>query len=355
MEEKFGRGIMVIGAVSKGFKSEIRLCSAHEDAAEYQALVVNASIVERANSLYGVSNWHWMQDGAPAHTAQSTIDFLTPEMQILAGWPANSPDLNPIEMLWSIIGHRLAGKEFATLDALFAEVKRIWDQLDQGMIDRLVDDFWRRCDLVIACNGSSISQLLSSHMTAPRPQDIATHLVVTQFSQEVDAHILEFIDEAPRRQGKWLRLHESLPDFSPQALKRRYAQLQQEAANLEWAETRAAFILADPDVVEVFEHNVALDDDDEEDEDDAELADRGGQLWLGEAPAAPPVQALTGYVGFCKARAATLARIALADRARVCGALWRALPDEEKLAYQSARRPPVPSGKKGRGRPKKKP
>jgi transposase len=65
-------------------------------------------------------------------------------MHFLAGWPANSPDLSGIEMLWSIIGHRLVGNEFSTREELFAEVKRIWDELCRGMIDRLVSDFPRR-------------------------------------------------------------------------------------------------------------------------------------------------------------------------------------------------------------------
>jgi hypothetical protein len=69
-------------------------------------------------------------------------------------------------------------------------------------------------------------QLLSSHVTAPRPQDIAD-LVVAPLPAEADSLILEFIDEAPRRPRKWVLLHELLPDISPQALERRYVQLRQ--------------------------------------------------------------------------------------------------------------------------------
>jgi hypothetical protein len=63
-------------------------------------------------------------------------------------------------MLSSIIGRKLV-----TADV--AEVERVWNELGQGGIDRLVLDFWRRCGLCRVCQGKTISQLLSSHVQVP--------------------------------------------------------------------------------------------------------------------------------------------------------------------------------------------
>ena len=42
-----------------------------------------------------------MQDGASAHTAHSVRDWLAEQDINVLPWCARSPDLNPIENIWS--------------------------------------------------------------------------------------------------------------------------------------------------------------------------------------------------------------------------------------------------------------
>ena len=46
-------------------------------------------------------------------------------------WPPNSPDLNPIENLWSIIKQRVDadGKQYSSKDALWEAIKQAADSI----------------------------------------------------------------------------------------------------------------------------------------------------------------------------------------------------------------------------------
>ena len=46
----------------------------------------------------------FQQDGARCHTAVSTLRWFRDHgVRVLAGWPANSPDLSPVEQVWAIM------------------------------------------------------------------------------------------------------------------------------------------------------------------------------------------------------------------------------------------------------------
>ena len=49
-------------------------------------------------------NSQFQQDGARCHTAVSSMRWFRDNgVHVLPGWPANSPDLSPVEQVWSIM------------------------------------------------------------------------------------------------------------------------------------------------------------------------------------------------------------------------------------------------------------
>jgi hypothetical protein len=53
----------------------------------------------------------------------------------LPNWPSGSPDVNPIENLWSIVKRRAEEQRPDPLEQVIALVFRVWESLEQSLID----------------------------------------------------------------------------------------------------------------------------------------------------------------------------------------------------------------------------
>ena len=74
-------------------------------------------------------------------------------VRVLEGWPARSPDLNPIERLWAILQVRVSRHSPRTIDELEAAVLEEWAAVSTATIDGVVDDFDTRVATVNALRG----------------------------------------------------------------------------------------------------------------------------------------------------------------------------------------------------------
>ena len=68
-------------------------------------------------------------------------------------WPAQSPDLNPIENLWKIIGEKAMEKSPKDADSRWNELQKAWENLDPSICKKLINSCGRRCAAVIAQKG----------------------------------------------------------------------------------------------------------------------------------------------------------------------------------------------------------
>ena len=72
----------------------------------------------------------FMQDGARVHTSKKSMEYLKKHnVQVLEDWPARSPDLNPIEKVWSILSGRVSARGPMTKASLQQFVVEEWNKL----------------------------------------------------------------------------------------------------------------------------------------------------------------------------------------------------------------------------------
>ena len=100
------------------------------------------------------------QDNVPPHAAQVTRAFLEANnVDVMLPWPANSPDLNPMEHLWEHLGRAVRGQANPPRNP--AEMTRAltdaWNAVDNQTLRKLVFSMRRRCRAVIAANGGYTS------------------------------------------------------------------------------------------------------------------------------------------------------------------------------------------------------
>lgn len=111
------------------------------------------SVVSKVVSRQG-GTCTFMQDNARPHVAGESLRYLQNKgISVLGGWPARSPDLNPIENLWAILAQRVSHNGPKDAQQLEKFILKCWAELDQNMIDKLVQSFDGRKQQVIRNRG----------------------------------------------------------------------------------------------------------------------------------------------------------------------------------------------------------
>lgn len=94
------------------------------------------------------------QDNASVHCARTVTEWLDEQQfEWISDWPANSPDLNPIENVWGIMAQRLNNRDFKTEQEFRNAIVEEWDKISYHTIRNLFNSIPRRCKAVIDKNG----------------------------------------------------------------------------------------------------------------------------------------------------------------------------------------------------------
>ncbi len=102
-----------------------------------------------ADMLYGDADFIFQQELAPAHTAKGTKSWFNDHGVTVLDWPANLPDLNPIDNLWGIVKRKMRDTRRNNAEDLKVATKATWASITPEQCHRLIDSMPCRIDAVI--------------------------------------------------------------------------------------------------------------------------------------------------------------------------------------------------------------
>ncbi len=134
---KFGGGsLMFWGCFSGNGLGNLVLVEQNLNSVKYIELL-STNLHPSADKM-SLNEYLFQQDNAACHASRLTTSFLRENNITTMTWPAQSPDLNPIENLWGYIKHLLKKINFKNLTELKEAIIKIWNEIPIEVIQKLI-------------------------------------------------------------------------------------------------------------------------------------------------------------------------------------------------------------------------
>ena len=159
--DQYSPSVRVWGGVSAKGNTRLLFYKGDLTADKYRNQILK-KVKPDFKSVFGARNrnWTFAHDGASAHKAKHTNEWLTDNVpnHITSGpsgdWPAKSADLNStIEHVWGYIGGELQKNRPKTIPAMKSRLTKLWNDMDQDMVVKQADKMKKRLTLVISSAG----------------------------------------------------------------------------------------------------------------------------------------------------------------------------------------------------------
>jgi transposase len=146
---------MVWGCISHDCKLDLVTIQGNLTGDQYIRDVLQPVVVPHFDNHPLATRPVYMDDNTRPHRSRAVTAYLQSEAVTSVPWPAMSLDLNPIEHIWDMLGHRIHAREppVQKICQLEAALHREWQQLSQQDIRRLTGGMRRRAEAVIQAHG----------------------------------------------------------------------------------------------------------------------------------------------------------------------------------------------------------
>lgn len=146
-----GGNVMVWAAFSGHGVGPIIKIDTRMDQYVYKDIISNTMIPYAEENM--PLRWHFMHDNDPKHTSRLVKCCLEQSCIDVLKWPAQSPDLNPIENLWNDVEQHITAVKPKNLNELWLEIQKAWYAIPKERCMGLVESMPRRCAAVLKNKG----------------------------------------------------------------------------------------------------------------------------------------------------------------------------------------------------------
>lgn len=153
---KFGGGhVMIWGCMTWQGVGNVVQIEGKMDQHLYRDILAEDLVESVADWGLKVGDVVFQQDGDPKHTARIPMKWLEDHGYTILLWPAQSPDLNPIEHLWQHVKRKLA--EYETPSAGIIEhwerIQKVWLEIPASVCQNLIASMPERVQAVLKAKG----------------------------------------------------------------------------------------------------------------------------------------------------------------------------------------------------------
>ena len=148
-----GGGVTIWGAFHHGGKCDLHIVDGNLD--QYQYLqILEEKLLPFARLTFG-HNFVYQDDNARPHRARTVVNFMETEGIEHMEWPAVSPDMNPIENMWSEVTRTMdaSANQPTNLAELRQAVIDAWQALPLQTLATLIDSMPRRVQALYDARG----------------------------------------------------------------------------------------------------------------------------------------------------------------------------------------------------------
>jgi transposase len=151
--------IMIWGCFGYKGVGALFFCEQRLNSEEY-INVLNTALLPSVDKLCGDEDWFFQQDNAPCHKSRATMNWLQEHEIEAIAWPANSPDLNPIENVWAYLKQHLYQEEggWETVRQLRDRITAFWNKIPSEFLTSMFDSYETRLKEVITNRGKNGSK-----------------------------------------------------------------------------------------------------------------------------------------------------------------------------------------------------